>query len=100
MRIEEKCRPLLSAFAQAAQNSHRAFSPDAVFLILERVDVQQPPAGPQQPVHFLAAFRFQVMSRQFRNVQLPQGQGFQNFLRHVMFDGLVQLFMSRRWYEG
>lgn len=44
----------------------------AVFLIPESVDVQQVPSFLEQAIDIFSAARFQVVARQFDDIELPQ----------------------------
>src|SRR6516162_4157322 len=86
---------LLSAFPRPAQDGHGAFAPGDVLLVLKRVNVQQAPPRPEQAVDFLAAFRFQVVSREFSNVQLPEADRLEDVLWQIAFNAYVQLLVKR-----
>lgn len=59
---------------RSSQDGHRALPPDAAFPVLQRINVQQPPAGLEQTVDFLSSARFKVVPCKFNDVELPKWQ--------------------------
>lgn len=61
--------------AWASENCHRAFPPDAVFFVFQRIDVKQDPAFCQQPVDFFSSSGLDIVSHEFRDIELPKRDG-------------------------
>jgi len=56
------------AFSYPSQNRHGSLTPHAIFLVFQRVNVEQPPSFREQPVDFLPAFGFKIVSGHFHDV--------------------------------
>ena len=63
--------------SQPPENRHGALAPDASLLIFQRVNVKQTPARCEQAIYFVSSACFQVVPGDFRDIQLPEWNRFQ-----------------------
>lgn len=60
---------------ESAEYGHGTLPPNAILPVTERIDMQQMPAGCEEPVDFLPPARFKIVSRNFCEIESPKRLG-------------------------